>query len=215
MLMLGIPPHLALAVLNAGTPGAAVGSFPNYYRAGKVLWRVSFILAGLSLVGVTVGTSIVIRIESDVLHKIIGLSLMAMVPLLLINRELGVKHLQVSKKKRILGYIFYSIMCIGGGILAVGAGIVFVQIYMFFFGLTVLETKGTATMPGVVGSIAGTVVFAISGIFNWHYVAAFFPGMMLGAWLGSKTALRLGDKKLKYLIIALVAAIGLYLFLRS
>jgi len=215
MIMAGVSPHLALATYTVGALGSGVAVIGNFQRAGKVDWSYCKKLSILAIPGAILGTSIVLNISPGVLTKIIGVVMLGFISFLAINKDLGTLHRETSPRRKMVGYTLYVLACVWGGVLTMGAGVVFIYIYVVYFGLTILETKGTAIIPSMTGKLASLVIFLANGMFSLSYALAFTPGMMLGGWLGSKLVLRMGDKNLKLLLIPLMLVLGLYMLFKS
>jgi len=214
MLLLGVPPHLAVATQTVGTLGWRIGGLGAFLKAKKVVWKFVLPLSICAFLGSTIGAHILVATSEQFLNKIIGFIILLFIPLLLIKKNLGVERIGASKTREYLGYLFYFLIAIWTGFFSAGTGIFFLYVYMFFFGLTILELKGTDKIPGIFLDIGAIIVFAISGIFNPLYLLAFFPGMLLGSSLGAKYAIKLGDKWLRVLVLISIALMSLKLILK-
>lgn len=214
MLSLGIPPHLAIATQSVGTLGLRLGGLVQFLKAKKVVWKLVLPLSILAFIGSNIGAHILVVTSETFLNKIIGFIILLFIPLSLMKRKLGVEKIQVSKTKECLGYFIYFVISVWTGFFSAGTGIFFLYSYMYFFGLTILEIKGTDKIPGIFIDIGAIIVFFIKGIFNPFYLLALFPGMFLGSALGAKYAIKLGDKWLRPIIIISIVLMSLRLILK-
>lgn len=214
MLFLGIPPHLAVATQTVGTLGWRLGGLREFLKAKKIIWKYVLPLSIIAFIGSTIGAHILVATSEQLLNRIIGFIILLFIPLSLIKKNLGVEKVEVSKIKRYTGYLLYFLVSIWTGFFSAGTGIFFLYIYMSFFGLTILELKGTDKIPGIFLDIGAIIVFFINGIFDPLYLLAFFPGMFLGSTLGAKYAIKLGDKWLRIIILASIALMSLELILK-
>jgi hypothetical protein len=214
MLFFGVPPHLAVATQSVGTLGWRIGGFREFLKAKKIVWKFVLPLSIIAFLGSTIGAHILIATSEQLLNKIVGFIILLFIPLSLVKKNLGVEKIGVSKTKEYLGYLFYFFIAIWTGFFSAGTGVFFLYVYMFFFGLTILELKGTDKIPGMFLDIGAIIVFSINGIFNPLYLFAFFPGMFLGSTLGAKYAIKLGDRWLRTIILATVALMSLKLILK-
>jgi len=214
MLFFGVPPHLAVATQSVGTLGWRIGGFREFLKAKKIVWKFVLPLSIIAFLGSTIGAHILIATSEQLLNKIVGFIILLFIPLSLVKKNLGVEKIGASKTKEYLGYLFYFLVSIWAGFFSAGTGVFFLYVYMFFFGLTILELKGTDKIPGMFLDIGAIIVFSINGIFNPLYLLAFFPGMFIGSALGAKYAIKLGDRWLRIIILATVALISLKLILK-
>ena len=214
MLFFGVPPHLAVATQSVGTLGWRIGGLREFSKAKKIVWKFVLPLSIIAFIGSTVGAHILVATNEELLKKIVGFIILLFIPLSLVKKNLGVEKIGISKTKEYLGYLFYFLVAIWTGFFSAGTGIFFLYVYMFFFGLTILELKGTDKIPGMFLDIGAIRVFFINRIFNPLYLLAFFPGMLFGSTLGSKYAIKLGDKWLRIIILITIALMSLKLILK-
>ena len=214
MLFFGIPPHLAVATQSVGTLGWRLGGISQFLKAKKIVWKLVLPLSIVAFIGSTIGAHILVATSEEFLNKVVGFIIFFFIPLSLIKKKLGVEKVEISKTKEYLGYFFYFVVSIWAGLFSAGTGMFFLYVYMFFFGLTILELKGTDKIPGIFLDIGAIIVFFIKGIFSPLYLIAFFPGMFLGSTLGAKYAIKLGDKWLRAIILITIALMSLKLILK-
>jgi len=214
MLFLGIPPHLALATQAVGTLGWRIGGLRQFWQAKKIVWKLVIPLSIIAFIGATIGSHILVVTNAAVLNRVVSILILLFIPLSLFKKNLGVGKVKTSKTKEYFGYLFYFLASIWTGFFSAGAGIFFLYIYMYFFGLTILELKGTDKIPGIFLDIGSIIVFATSGIFNPLYLLAYVPGTFLGSVLGAKYAIKLGNKWLRIIILATIAFLSIRLLLK-
>lgn len=211
---LGIPPHLAIATTRFGTFAWRVGGFREFLRAKKIIWQYVAPLSIIAFIGSVAGANILIATNEELLNKIIGVSILVLIPLTLLKKDLGIQKTDIPKLKRYLGYFFYLLVAIWAGFFSAGAGAFFLYIYMYFFGLTILELKGTDKIPGMFLDAGAMIVFLDNRIFNLWYLLAFLPGMFLGSTFGAKYAIKLGDRWLRALVLLSIAIMSAKLLLK-
>ncbi len=214
MLFFGVPPHLAVATQAVGTLGWRIGGLREFFKAKKIVWKFVLPLSIIAFIGSSIGAHILVATSEQLLNKLVGFIILLFIPLSLIKKNLGVEKIGVSKRKEYLGYLFYFLVSIWAGFFSAGTGIFFLYVYMFFFGLTILELKGTDKIPGIFLDIGAIIVFFINGIVNPLYLLVFFPGMFFGSTLGAKYVIKLGDRWLRIIILISIALMSLKLILK-
>ena len=211
MLFVGIPPQLAMATHSVGALGWRLGGLRQFLKANKIVWKFALPLSIAAFLGATVGAYILVSTSEELLNKIVGFLILFFIPLSLIKKNLGVERAEISKTREYVGYFIYFLVSVWAGFFAAGTGIFFLYLYMWFFGLTILETKGTDKIPGIFLDIGAIIIFFINGIFNPLYLFAFVPGTFLGATVGAKYAIKLGDRWLRVIILITIALMSLKL----
>lgn len=213
MLSLGLPPQLAVATQAAGSLGWRLGGLAQFWRANKIVWKLVAPLATLAFMGALIGTHILLAVDPALLKRAAGAIVLLFIPATLLRPKLGLQRRDITGPRRALGWCLYFAVAVWAGFCAAGAGIFFLYVYMFCFGLTILEIKGTDKIPGIFLDIGMMIPLAIAHVFNPLYVVAFAPGMFCGSALGARYALRLGNVWLREIVLASVALMGARLLL--
>jgi uncharacterized protein len=204
LMMVGLPPQVAIATERFGGIGQVTASFLKFFKSGKIVWKYLFGLTIISIVGSLIGANILVNINPAVLHNIIGITILVILPLLFLKKDLGIERTMVSKSKIIIGSIIYFFVQIYASFFGGGSGILIAYTLMFCFGLTIIEATATKTVPWFFVSIASLSVFAINGIINYKIGIVMLVGMTIGGYLGAHTALKKGNIWLKRLFIFFV-----------
>ena len=215
MIFFGVPPHLAMSTYVTGSFGSRIGGLHVFAKARKVVWTLVLPLSIAALAGSAIGAHVLVSTSEEVLYKVMGVLILLFIPLSLAKKNLGVQRKEVTPMRRRFGIVLYFLIAVLTGFFAAGTGVFFLYLYMLFFGLTILEIKGTDKIPGIFLDLGTAVVLISNSIVNVFYVAAFLPGMFLGATLGAKYAIKLGDKWLRIIVLITVAAMGLSLLFRG
>lgn len=214
MLLLGVPTQLSMATYTMGALGWRLGGFWEFYKAKKIVWTHVLPLSALAFIGSNIGARILIYVDESYAKTFIGFALLLFIPLSLLKKDLGVVEVKIGIKRKLLGYLGYLIVSIWAGFFAAGTGIAFLYVYMLLLGLPIIEIKGTDKIPGLFLDLGAITVFVSEGIFNPIYFLAFFPGMFLGATIGSKYVIKIGNSVLRLAVLASVLFVSLRLILK-
>lgn len=210
LLLTGMPPLQAFGILKVGTVGFDIGGFVRYVQEKKVDWSLFIPLTITSVVGGYIGGNILLSLNEELITKLVGFIILCFIPIVLLHKNLGIVPIQVSKKRRWLGHVLSLFAYIYLGSLALGFGIFHSLKQMYFYGLTVIQAKATAKLPTVIGSFGVTVLFWINGVIVWSHALVLLAGMFVGAYVGAKYSIALGDLKLKYVLLASMLCFGVY-----
>ena len=209
----GISPFAALGIFKVGTFGMQLGGLYNFARADKIIWKRVVTLTLIGIVGAYIGANIVISLDEAVLSKIIGFVLLLCVPLALFKPSLGVLSVQTSLKKEYMGHIMYFLTSIWGYSIVVGAGIVNMYSQAYFYGMSILEIKGTSKIPALIKGLVAITVFVQAGIVNWELGGVFFLGGFAGSFLGTHYSIKIGDTWLRHVLFLSVLVVSIKLIL--
>jgi len=134
LMLIGLPPQVAVATERFGGIGQTAAAFYKFAGSKKIDWKFVPLLTVISSVGSIIGSLILISIDPAILRNAIGFILIAILPLTFLNRDLGIKHNQVSRNKIILGSIIYFIVQIFAAFFGGGSGILIAYTLMACFG---------------------------------------------------------------------------------
>ena len=213
LLAVGLSPLLALGTFRVGAATFAVGGLFKYIKANKVVWKLVPIMTLLGMAGGYIGARTIISVDENVLERVIGFAILLFIPFTIFRPKLGIVTEVVSNRSIWLGHISYFFTSIWGGAVAVGTGIISVYPQMYFYGLTLLQVKGTNRIPTLGKVFVILLVFNSFGLIDWEVGAVFALGMFIGGYAGAHYAIKLGDSNLRWILLAFVGIFSLKLIL--
>jgi uncharacterized membrane protein YfcA len=207
LLALGIPAHLSISIHRFGGVGFMSGGFLRYLKGKHIKWEFIIPTIILSVLGTAIGTRLILEINEVFLEKMISILMLVFIPLTLLKKNIGVMEKTVTKTEKKLGYLFYFLLKIWSGIFPFGAGIFFAYNYMYFWGMTVLDMRGTSRIPGIVSASTATLVFIFSDVVDWNLGVLFMTANFIGSYIGAHYTIKTGNQVLQYLILLSAALI--------
>ena len=208
LIFLGVPPQVAVATARFGGLGLRSTALPTYWKKHKIQWDFMLTFCVLTVIGAVIGANLLLQIDPTLLTRIIGVALLIMLPLMFFN-HIGVKKRKARHKP--LGFASYLLVKIWGGFMGSGAESVTFYVYMYFFGMPMVTAVATSQLPGTILQIITVLIFAWHGIINYSFGGVLFIGMMVGGYMGSKTAIKKGDGWILKLLSFVVVAMALKL----
>lgn len=204
LMLLGLPPQVAVATERLGGLGQTFSSFYKFARSKQVVWKYIASLTVISMAGSIIGAKILVNINPVYLKNVVGVILIILLPLTFLKPSLGITHSQVNQKKMIMGGVIYFFVQIFAAFFGGGTGILISYTLMAYFGLTILEAAGTKIIPWFFLSIVSLSIFAQSGIIDYQKGAVLFVGMTIGGYVGTHIAIKIGNiwvKRLFYFFV--------------
>jgi uncharacterized membrane protein YfcA len=187
-------------------PTSLVGAY-TYARAGEASFRAARWAAGPGIAGAVVGAY---------LTELVNAHLLLAVTAVLI----GWTGLQVIRGRRsptpwrlgeTAGWKYGVVGLVAGvvsGLLGVGGGIVMVPALTVFIGMPLKRALGTSLVVIAVLVVPGTIVHAALGHIDWAIFFALTIGVMPGARLGARLALRFTERTLRMTVGGFLLAIA-------
>lgn len=213
LILLGIPPHVAIATHRAGAVGLQIGALVRFVRSKEIVWRYVAPLSILSLIAAQIGSRLLLQTDELILRKIIVAMMLIMLPVVLMNRDIGLENTEKSSYRKTVGYAVFFLVLIWQAYFGGAAASMIFFVMMFFFGMTINRANATIKLPGLLLGISTLLIFAVHGIVNWTYGITLFFGMLIGGYLGAHTALSKGNAWVKVLfaVVVLLTAVKMIL----
>jgi uncharacterized membrane protein YfcA len=215
LVFLGLPPQVAIATDRFAGLGAGVTAFYRFRRAGKIVWRYVPALVVASLAGSLIGASILVSTPPGSLRSVVGILLLALLPVLFLKRDLGVAQREVSKPRLRLGLALYFLVQVLAGFFGGGTGTLVFYILMACFGVTITQVAATQTLPFVVLTLSSLTLFAVGEIIDYRMGLVLMAGNAVGGYLGAHLAVESGDRWIRRLFAVVVLASAVRLLFSS
>ena len=196
-LMAGIPAHLAMGtnkVVN-GT-GTALASF-KYFRGGKVLLRPAIVSGIGALLGAAIGTKIALLINEDILKIMMLVALPCAAILLMLKKDFGkendapAREYTPQQELTRAALIGLGLGCYDG-LIGPGTGTFMIMAFTMALSMDLLS------------NVASAVLFIISGKVWWLLALPAAACNMLGAYCGTRYAMKGGSKRVRGMIFVVL-----------
>jgi uncharacterized membrane protein YfcA len=213
LIFLGLSPQVAIATNKVGSLGVTGAGLVRFHKGGKVNYKIGVPIAIFAVIGSYFGANTLLTIPNTILEKIVGVIILAILVLVLFNKNIGVKKAD-RKRSRLLTFLGYlTFLFIGFEGAFFGGGFATLSIYALItiFGLTFLESAGTTKPLGVGIAIMAILVFGLRGVINWVYGASLLLGMALGSYVGAGYGIKKGNIWVKrlFVVVVVISAIKL------
>ena len=207
LISFGMPVHIAIGTNKMGNMGLFPLSIVNFTKAKKVNKKLATQLTLIGILGAIAGSFFVISISSELLHKIIATSLVILLFFYLRYQDIGLKERPPSP----LWSFFYFLKTVYGGMFGAGSGIFAMATLTGLRGLKALEANANNMVASLFATLISVVIFLASGFVDYHLAFILFFGNLLGGFVGSKIAIKKGDKwvRLALIIVIIITIIRL------
>jgi uncharacterized protein len=209
MLFLGFSPQTAIATNRVGAL-SNIFALLQFHRHGEVKWKVGLWLALFAGLGSAVGSFLLLQIEADILERGIAVIILFSLPMFLLRPRVGLKERKgkLTKLKQAGGGAIMFFLGIIGGFFS-ATGVWFRYVYLFYYGMTFLQTAATSKIAGMCMLAFSLAILIPAGIINWPVAASMFAGGALGSWLSAKYSKKLGNEWIRYLFLLVMFLMAL------
>ena len=90
-----------------------------------------------------------------------------------------------------------------------GTGSFFVMLFLIFKNQTLLESTATSKLLNFASNFAAFIIFALQGYVIWELGIIMAIGGITGAYLGSKSAIKVGDKLIRPILVVVSILLSL------
>lgn len=212
LLAVGIPPHLALGTNKlAGTFGTfrAALTFIKKRVFNPLLWKAA-VIATFS--GSLFGVLLAHILSADLLKKIIPVIIIGVAVYIACYRppKVTVHHNDLKPRTK-SSVITGSLLGFYDGFLGPGAGSFWTTAVMTLYKVDLLTASGVARFMNFVSNLAALITFMI--LQNVNYMVGLCMGiaLMLGAYVGSHSAIRFGNRFIKPIFLSVVIVTALHM----
>ncbi len=214
LMMTGLPLLVVLGTNKAAAVMGACTSFVSFVRSGKVDLKLVRILFPITLLGSAAGVLVVREVPPDFLRPLVVVMLMLVLLYSIFRRDWGRENKYHGMGRRVLllsalvafSFGFYD------GFFGPGTGS-FMLFAFLLVGFDFLGAAANARALNFASNLAAVLIFAHFGLVDFAYALPMGLSMIVGAWCGSRLAIRKGASYVRPLfIIVTTVLIGKQLF---
>lgn len=206
LMLSGLPPHIVLGTNKVSASLGTIVSLINYTAHGLVLWRLVIYALAFSFVGSWLGATIAMFISSALLSRI----LIFLLPFAMLATFVPPRKQEISRQEITgLKFWFYlPLIClfigVYDGFFGPGTGSFLILALHWLLRINLIEASGTSKALNLGSNISGAFSFIWHGAVNWPLGLTMALCLMLGNWLGSTFAIRVGTRAVRrFLFVSL------------
>lgn len=199
LMIAGVPPHQTLAVNKASAVVGTTVAMGVFARHGLVLWRAALFGCIFSLFGTWLGTLLALHIDSAILAKIlVALLPVGMCATLLPRPE---KEPGPRPLNGLRFYLLLPAVClligVYDGFFGPGTGSFLIIVLHWIMKMPLVQASATAKALNLASNFGSALVFLFHDKILWDIALPMIAGGIIGNWLGSRFAIRVGAKAVR------------------
>ncbi len=213
LIFIGLPPAVANGTNRIALTFASMISTHNFRKKGYFEWKLALFLGIPMTIGATIGSFISINLPDELYTTILAVMIIIVIAIVIINPQRFIKKdvVEANIKNRIIGFIVFFILGIYAGIIQAGVGFLIITSLVFLTGYNLVKINSMKVFIAMIYMVVTLAVFIFSGNVNWIYALVLSIGNGTGAYLGTRFAVKHGDKWIRVIMIvaALIMALKL------
>lgn len=204
LIALGYPSKEILGVSRLAGWLNSIASFNEFRKKGIIDLKkfAPYILPNFA--GLFIGIYLLIIIDPTVLKKMVGWSVLAVIPFLFAKD--GIKEIAKSKRVKRASYYVEFIVAIFIAILSSGTDLFLTINHIKLGGLTLLQSSAIKRMIGLVAPVIIFGVMLQQGLTSFYLALPMTLGGLLGGLIGTKIAIYKGNKFVRKVLIVVTLA---------
>jgi hypothetical protein len=207
LLAAGLPAPLALGTNKGQGVFGSGAALWRYARAGLVDGRTARVSFPAGLLGSLLGAGLVLLVPPAALRPVV-LVLLLLVAVVLAFRPSAPAPTAVRRPRRMPVAAAIAV-AIGAydGFFGPGTGTFLIFAFVIFFGARLQEASADAKVVNFASNLAAVALFSARGMVLWQAALPMAAGQFLGGVLGVHLAVRGGDRLVRLVVLAVVAAL--------
>jgi len=203
LILLGLPPHVAIGTDRFGISGVGVAGWDEFQRKGMINYKVGLVVAIPILFGSFIGSNLVLKISEALLKNIIVITNIIIMGFILINPKIGIEKraTEIKRHEYAVGILLSFVVGIYGGFYGAMAGTLSMYVLVVWFQQTFIQSAATQKIGSLFMTVTAATVFTIHGAVDFFLGTAMLIGCLIGSYLAAHYAERIGNVWIKRLFV--------------
>ena len=202
----GLPIHTAIGTNRfAMIFNSSVAAF-EYYKGAKYNVRMLLFPTLFAVIGSTLGATFVLQFNEIMLRYIVAVLMLVMGVVIFYKKELGFekKEIDFPKKNYALIVVLSFVLGIYGGFFGAGVSTIFSFVFVSLLGFSFIRSAGMTRFIVAILSIIAVLIFFFNMKINFIYGSLLAVSFIIGAKIGVKLALKVGNLWIRRFMIILI-----------
>lgn len=212
MLLFGVEPRSAVATNMLALVFMSAGGTLSFRGRNTIDRHRAPLLAILALAGSLLGALTLLLIPSRALPGVISVLVIIVALFSLFKPDAGItppEKRHISLVMYLAGYLVTFILSIYGGFFSGGYVTLLTAAFVWFFGMTFIQAVSTTKLVNIVSSLSATIVFMHKGLVDYRLGTLLGLAMFIGAFIGGRLTLKIGNLWLRRIFMTAVIALVL------
>ena len=203
LVLLGFPPHLANGTIRVTVVLQNLVGVPTFAREGHFYPRESLICSVAALPAAWLGSMVAVHLDPDRFRFVAGVLVLVVLVTLFVQPRAWTRRETLAKPRWAAALPLLALVGFYGGFFQLGVGMPFLAATVLAGGWDLVRANSIKVSVILLLSIVALVVFAKGGMVDWRAGAVLGVGNMLGAWIGARSAVRMGPGWIRGVMIVM------------
>ena len=212
LLAAGLPPDVTLATNKGQAVFGAVSSAVSFWRRDAIDRHRAPLGFALGFVGSLVGARLLLAVRPEPLRPVIVGLLLFAAAIVAMPRRFRPRVKSLTRPRLALALAAFLLGAYDG-FFGPGVGTLLIVTFVTLFGDGMTRASGNAKVVNLASNVAAVTLFAASGRVLWHLALPMAAANASGAFLGTRLALKRGDRFVAAVVLVVVVAVVIKLSL--
>ncbi|WP_064093501.1 sulfite exporter TauE/SafE family protein [Rossellomorea aquimaris] len=214
LIFFGLPSSVANGTNRIALMAQNVVAIASFRKEGYFDWKFSTMLAVPALFGSLIGARFAISLPDQLFNRILSIVMLIVLAVIIWNPHkmiLNSSSPETFSRKMVLIVIFFFIGVYGGFIQA-GVGFIIIAALTLVSGLSLVKINSIKVFVVAIYTGSALIVFIVNNQIHWGYGLTLAVGTSIGAVVGSKFAVKGGEKWIQRILVVSVLIMAIKLF---
>lgn len=208
LLAAGLPPQLALGTNKLQSScGTALATF-NYARAGLIEWKAWIPGIAMTVAASVAGALTAASADPSHLRKLIPIALVLLAAYTAFKPDLGAGTRPARMQRLPFSLILGLVLGFYDGFLGPGTGSFWMMACVLIQGLDLTAATGVTKVMNLSSNIGSLALFLLAGKVDFRIGLLMAAGQLIGAYAGSRVAIRQGPRLIRPVFLTVVLALA-------
>ncbi len=206
LLLAGLPPGVVLGTNKLGGTASSLTSAAQFLRSGHIEKKLAFALFPLSFAGSALGSYTVALLPSAFLKPLVVVLLIVVTIYTIFKKSWGkdAVYRGLTNAKRVLVALAAFVIGYYDGFFGPGTGS-FLLFAFLLLGFDFVRAAGNARLLNFASNVASLATFLYFGLVDFAYGIPMALAMIVGAYAGSRFAIKRGSAFVKPLFVTVTS----------
>lgn len=214
LMLAGLPANVANGTNRISILLQSLTSSGEFRRLRVLDLRGSLYLGLPATLGAVVGAQIAVSVPEDIMRKVIGLVMLAVLGSIILNPEQWIKG-KVQRMEKNLGwkeFLMFFAIGVYGGFIQAGVGIFLLAGLVLGVGYDLVRANAVKMAIVLIYTTVALLIFAGNHQVEWKSGLVLALGSMVGAWVATRFSVEWGAVWVRRFLILVVLFSVVYLF---
>ncbi len=207
LITLGMAPRQAVATNMFQVTFMTLSATMRFARGGYIKRDLLVPLGLITAATSALGALLTVKLPETTVKVVVGVSMAALVLFMAFYRQ-SAQPAVVSSRRRLLGYLGATALGVYGGFFSGGYTTLMTVLCTVALGLSLMESVAITKPINLISCVAACAVFFASGLIDLRVGLPLAAANLVGGWIGAHVAIKQGDKFVRLLFLATVAALA-------